>query len=147
MTKIVFNKKHDCKIQVKFVNKKDIKKISDNSMKTVGFSGEKNTFYLTNNTVFAGIDGIKDSDDWRILGFKLIKYLKKLKAKSVKIDVPNKSEEFIEGLQLGNYEFTKYKNKTKKSKSKLKEINIGCSKKIENKLMKSKFTMWRKRFS
>lgn len=56
-----------------------------------------------------------EKEDWRILGIKLVQKLKSIKTKTVTFEVPKKYDEFIKGLQLGDYTFDKYKSKKEKS--------------------------------
>jgi len=82
----------------------------------LGFTGKNGEIKLSGNTIIVGTKGIKDSEDWRVLGVKLTKFLKSIKVKSASINVPKKCGEFVEGLVLGDYTFDKYKSKPEKSK-------------------------------
>jgi leucyl aminopeptidase len=101
--------KYNSTITVEFQKK-------SNETTPIGFTGKKGEIVLSGNTLIVGTKGIKDSEDWRELGVKVTKKLKSLKVKTASIEVPEKCGEFIEGLQLGDYEFTKYKSKSEKSK-------------------------------
>ena len=54
-----------------------------------------------------GIKGIKDSDGWRDLGFKVVGFARKEKIKTLTItDLDLNSKQFIEGSMLGQYSFS-----------------------------------------
>jgi len=136
MTGIIFNKSNqNANLSTKFVKSKDVKKLKNKDMSAAGFKGKKATFFIRNHILYIGIEGIKDANDWRELGYKTIQYLKKLSSKTVALDLPDASNEFVEGLVLGDYEFNQYKSKI--DEPKLKQIVINCSKKVTNKLKKS----------
>lgn len=100
--------KNDATVDVEF------KKNVDNTT-PIGFTGKKGELQINGKTLIVGINGIKDSEDWREIGVKVTQKLKSLKVDSASIRVPENCSEFIEGLQLGDYEFTKYKSKPEKS--------------------------------
>lgn len=81
-----------------------------------GFEGKKGQIVLDGKRVIVGTTDVKLADDWRVIGVKLVGFLKSIKVKSASIEVPAKCAEFVEGLQLGAYEFMKYKSKPEKSK-------------------------------
>ena len=86
-----------------------------------GFTGKKGEIVISGKRLIVGINGVKTSDDWRVLGTKITTKLKAIKVKSATINVPKKCQAFVEGLQLGDYEFT---YKSEKKKSTLKTINL-----------------------
>jgi len=116
------NKKSD--IKVLFTNKT----IKNNStLKNSKFNGKKGQLCIVNNTLFVGTKNVKTKDDWREVGFSITRKLKN-SVFSLFIEIPYKSQEFIEGLYLGMYEFNKYKNNFEKNT--LSRINLKCSKNI-----------------
>jgi len=92
------------------------------SDKIIGFSSKKGQMLLSSESLYVSTTGIKDSDDWRELGFKITKKLEELEIDSATIEVPENCSEFVEGLFLGTYKFDKYKSKKKESN--LKYINL-----------------------
>ena len=103
--------KNKATVKVEFLNK-------SGKNEPHGFTGKKGEISVNHNRVVVGTKGIKDSEDWRVLGVKLTQKLKSLNVKSASIRVPKKCGEFIEGLVLGDYEFNRYKSKSEKSKLK-----------------------------
>lgn len=81
-----------------------------------GFEGKLGQIVLDGKRVIVGTADVKTTDDWRVIGVKLVAFLKSIKVKSASIEVPEHCAEFVEGLQLGAYEFTKYKSKPEKSR-------------------------------
>ena len=103
----------------KVINFSKEDKYSSLTLKNSGFTGKKGQIVINGSQVIVGTKGVKTKDDWRELGFSISKKLNSL-VESIKIKVPAKSQDFIEGLYLGVYSFDKYKSKP--TKSKLKKI-------------------------
>jgi len=111
--------KEDC-LKIKIVNKKSFKNIKDD-FKFSNFKGDKYEIFLGDSVLWVGSNGIKDTDDWRTLGFKIGKELLKLKVQRASVEVPLNSLEFMQGIMLGSaINFEMYKSK--KTKNKLKEV-------------------------
>lgn len=100
-------------IKVKFTNKKG---------NIIGFNGKVGEMTLCERILYVGTKGIKDTEEWRVLGVKLVQKLQSLNVKSASVTVPKKCSEFVEGLSIGSYKFDKYKSDKKSSK--LKIINL-----------------------
>lgn len=110
-------------VKVKFLTKKKLEKDPKKSLEYTGFKGKSGQTAVVGNVLYVGTTGTKKSDDWRILGFGVAKKLKSMEARSVGIKVPfqadnglDYTEEFMEGLLLGDYSFTDYKSEPKKEK-------------------------------
>jgi leucyl aminopeptidase len=101
----------------------------------IGFTGKMGEIQLQYNRIVVGTKGIKDGEDWRELGVKVVQFIKSIKVKSAYIDLPEKCGEFVEGLQLGDYEFNKYKSNPKKST--LKTIYVGSEYEISDTIRES----------
>ncbi len=121
--KSAFNLNNVHVVEVSFLTKKDTKiKPSDDQdlLERYNFKGIKGNLITTNgDRLLFGISGIKDTDDWRELGYKVFKEISKIKTVTevyFKNDLPENSKEFIEGLLLADYSFTKYKTDKKKKK-------------------------------
>lgn len=95
----------------------------------IGFTGKKGEIKLDGKRIVVGTKGMKDGEDWRELGVKLVKFLESNSIEETFIKVPKKCGDFVEGLQLGSYKFDKYKSK--KEKSKLKQINLNSDSDFE----------------
>jgi len=122
-TKNVFNLNNIHVVEVSFLTKQDtkIKSSGDQYLfKRYCFKGIKGDFIISNGNKFIfGISGIKNTDDWRELGYKVFKEISKIKTVTkvyFKNDLPKNSKEFIEGLLLADYSFTKYKTHKEKKK-------------------------------
>jgi len=133
---IKYSKKPNGVITVKFLSSKELKTVKDKTVKRSGFQSKKNQMVLSGDTLYVGIEGIKkDLDDWRVLGMKITQKLISMKVPSATMNVPKDCAEFIEGLQLGAYNFDKYKSKKKLSK--LKTITLTSKSDIKNRLNKA----------
>ena len=119
-------------MKIKFGNKKstvNVKFIDKASKSTPhGFEAKNGQITLQGNKVLVGTKGIKDSEDWRTLGVKVVGFLKSIKVKDAHMQLPKNCGEFVEGLVLGDYEFT-YKSKNEASK--LKTIYVSSKSKIK----------------
>jgi len=71
--------------------------------------------------LFVGTKGIKDPEDWRVLGFKLVNYCRSNDIKEIDITILEDCQEFLEGTILGQYEY----NLKKKRDYKEVEINYN----------------------
>lgn len=120
--KIIQSKKK-ANIKVSFLNKNKKTKL-----KYDNFQGKKGQILFVKNTLFVGTNGAKTPDDWREIGYAISKKANSLNAKTLSIEVPKKSDAFIEGLFLGVYSFNKYKSSTKKPK--LQTIYLDCKSNI-----------------
>lgn len=74
-------------------------------------------FYINRNYIYVNTRGVKKGNDWRVLGFKLSKYLRKVNIKRLKLPTCKHQPKFIEGLLLGDYKFDYYKSSPKKRKN------------------------------
>ena len=110
---------------VKFLNKSDVKESDKFEFTT--FEGNMNDIIVIGNSIYVGIEKEDtDNDDWRILGFKITSMLSKMKFKTITINnVPEHSEDFIQGLYLGIYSFDKYKSK--KTEMELESICLSSN--------------------
>jgi len=111
-------------LEIYFLNKKEYKKHKLHTLDIYhNFEGKKGDVYLKQTKIYFGISGVKNTDDWRELGFKVgqeIQKLKKVKNIAFTKEVHQNSQEFFEGLLLSYYSFEKYK----KNKSKLKQTYL-----------------------
>jgi leucyl aminopeptidase len=132
-------KKIKTDLTVVFLNKlpkvKSDKDLFVTTLLNSGFTGEKGQIVINGSQVIVGTKGVKTKDDWRELGFSITKKLKNL-VKTIKIKVPAKSQDFIEGLYLGVYSFDKYKSK--QTKSKLKKIILKSNSDISKVINRAK---------
>jgi leucyl aminopeptidase len=125
-------------LKIKFV------KISnENDLKFSKFEGKKFQIELVKDKLYIGINEISNSDEWRDLGFKLTIFLKNLKIENISIKLPKNSYEFIEGMMLGDYSFTKYKSEPKEET--LKEISF-CGDEIIQKYLTKAFILVKSQF-
>jgi leucyl aminopeptidase len=95
---------------------KNLKEKILEQIELTNFSFKKNTYMIfDNNNMIVGSKGIKTKEDWRMLGFNLINYVRKTFGKCSNIiferEVDINSKQFFEGLFLADYSFTKYKTK------------------------------------
>ena len=119
--KIVLSKNNKkVAFDVTYVTLKDAKKMGIDKL---GFEGKSGQFRVTDNELIVGTTGAKKKSDWRELGQKVTAKLISLKVKKAYTSLNDESLEFIEGLILGSYEFTKYKSEKKKNKQ-LLEVSI-----------------------
>jgi leucyl aminopeptidase len=108
-------------IKVKLV--RDIKKYNTDMNK---FKNKVNEFFIDNetNTLFYCTNNIRKKEDWRDIGFNIVKTINKNLNNISTIDILDKvdsnSSQFIEGLYLATYDFSKYKRKTNKKRVQLK---------------------------
>lgn len=121
----VSHKKSD--VTVEFLNKKSLKNTKSKTLKTSGFKAGNGEMIVDGNVLYVGTDGVKDSEDWRVIGVKITEKLKGMNIKKASIKVPENCGAFVEGLQLGDYNFS-YKSNAPKSK--LKTISLMSKKKI-----------------
>lgn len=116
-------------LNVVFLNKKSLKKEKSQILTNNGFEAKNAQMVVTDNSLVVGTEGVKTSDDWRILGYKITQKLKAIKVAEANIEVPKNCSAFVEGLVLGDYNFDTYKSEKKKSK--LKAINLVSDTDIE----------------
>lgn len=121
----VSNKKSD--VTVEFLNKKSLKNTKSKTLKTTGFKAGNGEMIVDGNVLYVGTDGVKDAEDWRVIGVKITEKLKGMNIKKASIKVPENCGAFVEGLQLGDYNFS-YKSDAPKSN--LKTISLVSKKKI-----------------
>lgn len=107
----------------------------NNTLVNNKFTGLKGQLVIDNNVLYVGVKSVKTEDDWREVGYSISLKMNDL-VKSLFIEVPVKSQDFIEGLYLGSYKFDKYKSI--KQASKLKFINLKSKKNIKNYIKKAK---------
>ena len=104
-----------------------------NSIKLSNFKFKKNTFMRIQNQVFVGCGSIKSPEDWRDLGFNIIKYVRKELPGTTTIrlerNVDSHSKQFFEGVFLADYKFDKYKT----SQKRLHDINLLVSPSLKSK--------------
>lgn len=98
-----------------------------NNINLANFKFKKNTFLRIQNVIFVGCSSIKSPEDWRDLGFNLIKYVRKDLPGTITIrlqrNVNSDSKPFFEGVFLADYNFIKYKSNQKR----LHDINLLVS--------------------
>jgi len=123
-------------VEVKFINKKKAKKLKDKVAKNNGFKGNNGEIIISKKVIYVGIHGIKTRNDWRELGFKLSKALSG-KIKEITIEVPENSQDFIEGLYLGVYKTKDFKSNNI-SKNILKRVYLKSKKNIKQKIKQAK---------
>jgi leucyl aminopeptidase len=105
------------------------------NIKMSGFKFKKNTFLRhNNNEIIVGSKGVKEAEDWRDLGFKMIKEIRKNfpKCKNVRLErvVDINSKQFFEGIFLADFKFEKYKT----VKTSITDINFLVSQRfLDNK--------------
>lgn len=104
--------------------------------KLSGFEGKKGQTQLIGNVLYIGTEGCKETDDWRELGFKVMSVLRGMKASTARINVPERSKEFIEGVFIGDYSFDKYKSEPKPLT--LETVYIGGKRFVETLIKKAK---------
>ena len=78
--------------------------------------------------LFVGTKGINDSEDWRVLGFKLVNYCRNNDIKEINITILEDCQEFLEGTILGQYEYNL------KKKRDYKEVKINYN--VDNNILK-----------
>ena len=124
---------------------KDLKKLSKKEqkvLKKVAFNLKSfDTYFDANNNKFFVSTSKLKKEDLKLCLSSAIRGIKKLNINSVKFDLIQdekelKIDEIVEGLVLGEYEFTKYKSDKKKDKKLEINICISASKKSEEELNK-----------
>jgi leucyl aminopeptidase len=130
---------------IELVIVKDLKKLSKNKqklLKKISFNLKSfDTYFDANTNIFYVSCPKLKKEDLKLSLSSAIRSIKKLKIKSIKLDlVQNEKEldinEIVEGLVLGNYEFTKYKSEKIKTKKLNILISISKSSKDEETLNK-----------
>ena len=124
---------------------KDLKKLEKKEqklLKKVSFDTKAfdTYFHAQENKFFVACSKLK-KEDLKLCFSSAIRSIKKLNIKSIKFDLIQndkelKIDELVEGLVLGEYEFTKYKSNSKKAKKLQITICTTNSKKEEEKLEK-----------
>jgi leucyl aminopeptidase len=117
---------------IELVVVKDLKKLSKSKqklLKKISFNLKSfDTYFDANENIFYVSCPKLKKEDLKLSLSSAIRNIKKLKIKSIKLDLlQNEKEldinEIVEGLVLGNYEFTKYKSE----KTKVIKLNITIS--------------------
>ena len=117
---------------IELVVVKDLKKLSKSKqklLKKISFDLKSfDTYFDANTNIFFVSCPKLKKEDLKLSFCSAIRNIRKLNIKSIKLDlIQNEKElsisELVEGLVLGNYEFTKYKS----TKNKSKKINITIS--------------------
>lgn len=103
-------------IQILPLSKKEFKNIRKNGLRHTGFENKKFQMFLQGDFFYYSLTDINTNEDWRELGFKMVKKLRSIDVKSALIQVPESCDDFLEGMLLADYSFTKYKSKPTKQK-------------------------------
>lgn len=122
-------------VTVKFVTSKQAKRIPE--LKRLG-----KTFSVFTNldTTYISVENVETNDDWREVGFKLVRHLNGLNVSTVSIKAPKLIRPFVEGLLIGDYKFDLYKSE-KKNKPKLKKIHIHSPEDISTIVLESRIVV------
>lgn len=125
-------KENVLKIKITSNIKKEKTNAKSNNLNYVKFKSGKNESILIDDTLFYGSKNVKTPEDWRQLGFNLVKLLrtqyKNVEHALILNEVNSESKQFFEGLYLGDYNFNKYKSQ----KPKIRHLYFYVDVKFEN---------------
>jgi len=133
-------KKVDANIEIILVKNKKIKDDKD-ILKALDFKGEEEQAVLLaeSGKLYVGLPN-SDDDSIKIAIATAIRKLNTTNYKSASIKCKDSLNAFVEGFELGNYSFTKYKSKKNETKKAQKNIYIEIekiTKEIQNQFEKS----------
>ncbi len=124
--KITLSDKASAKTELKFITKKELEKSRYKKLlHNAGFEAEAESvcFLHEKQKLFVGVEN-KESDSLRAAAAAAIRTFKKSNFEHLRIAVDKKSvRSIVEGLLLGNYEFTKYKSEPKTKKIKIELVS------------------------
>lgn len=130
-------KKTDAQIEIIIV-KKDKLKDDKELLEQLNFKGEEEECVLLpeSKKIYVGCEG-SSKEDIRIAMAAAVRKLNSTKFTTAKVKCKNKISAYVEGLELGNYTFEKYKSKKEKKEEKniylvVEEIDKKLQKEFED---------------